>query len=114
MRFVWFLPVLLLLHLGPVPYGYGKNVSSRPAVVNIGAIFTMDSTIGRVAKIAIREAVKDVNSNTGILPGTKLVVSFQNSNCSGFIGMVEGTPASPCLVIFTFVLCLDFIMVFLM
>ncbi|WCJ44736.1 glutamate receptor 3.3 [Euphorbia peplus] len=69
--------------------GYSVNVTSRPAVVNIGAIFTFDSTIGRVAKIAINEAVKDVNANSSILHGTKLAVTMHNSNCSGFTGMVE-------------------------
>ncbi|KAK4852853.1 hypothetical protein QYF36_000115 [Acer negundo] len=65
------------------------NVSSRPGVVNIGAIFTFNSSIGRVSKIAIEEAVKDVNSNSTILHGTKLNLTMVNSNCSGFVGMVE-------------------------
>ncbi|CDP07274.1 unnamed protein product [Coffea canephora] len=70
-------------------HGLTGNVSStRPAVVNVGAIFSFDSTIGRVAKIAIQEAVKDVNSNSTLLPGTKLVVKMRTSNCSGFVGMV--------------------------
>ncbi|KAK4744431.1 hypothetical protein SAY87_010743 [Trapa incisa] len=69
--------------------GYCRNNSSRPAVVNIGAIFSLESTIGRVAKIAIEEAVKDVNSNSSILSGTELSITTQNSNCSGFMGMVE-------------------------
>lgn len=62
------------------------NVSSRsrPAVVNIGAIFMYESTIGRVAKLAIEEAVKHVNSNSSVLGGTKLVIEMQNSNCSGY------------------------------
>lgn len=69
----------------------GKNETSRPAVVNIGAMFTFNSTIGKVAKIAIEEAVKDINANSSVLPGSKLNVTIQNSNCSGFLGMVEGT-----------------------
>ncbi|KAJ6773383.1 IONOTROPIC GLUTAMATE RECEPTOR [Salix purpurea] len=69
--------------------GYSRNVSSRPAVVNIGAIFTFESTIGRVAKIAIQEAVKDVNANPSILHGTKLKIYMRNSNCSGFLGLAE-------------------------
>lgn len=74
-----------------LPFGYGSsNSSSRPAVVHIGAIFTFDSTIGRVAKLAIEEAVKDVNTNSSILHGTKLVVHMRSSNCSGFLGMVQG------------------------
>ncbi|KAK7351818.1 hypothetical protein VNO77_11537 [Canavalia gladiata] len=63
--------------------------SSRPATVSIGAIFSFDSVIGKVAKIALEEAVKDVNANKSILHGTKLVLTEQNSNGSGFIGMVQ-------------------------
>lgn len=79
----------LSLFFGLFSSGNGVNVTSRPAVVNIGAIFTFDSTIGRVAKIAINEAVKDVNANSSILRGTKLAVKMTNSNCSGFVGMVQ-------------------------
>lgn len=88
MKTIWFLP-LVFLYFGLFSLGYCKNVSARPAVVNVGALFTLDSTIGRVAKIAIEEAVKDVNSNSSILHGTKLNITMQSSNCSGFIGMVE-------------------------
>ncbi|CAL0326953.1 unnamed protein product [Lupinus luteus] len=63
--------------------------SSRPAIVNIGAIFTFDSTIGKVAKIAMEEAVKDVNADSSVLRGSKLVLNLQNSNCSGFLGMIQ-------------------------
>lgn len=80
---------LLSLHLGVFQIGYGRNASTQPAVVNIGAMFNFDSIIGRVAKIAIDEALKDVNSNSSILKGTKLSVTLQDTNCNGFLGMVE-------------------------
>ncbi|KAL8211552.1 hypothetical protein R6Q57_005989 [Mikania cordata] len=64
------------------------NASSRPSVVNVGAIFTFDSTIGRVAKVAIQEAIKDINENSTLLPGTTLRMDMKSSNCSGFLGMV--------------------------
>lgn len=98
MKTIWFLP-LVFLYFGLFSTGYSKNVFARPAVVNIGALFTFDSTIGRVAKIAIEEAVKDVNSNSSILHGTKLNITMQNSNCSGFLGMIEGTLFSTCSVL---------------
>lgn len=79
-----------LLSFGIISNGLSTNVSSRPVVVNVGAIFTLNSTIGRVAKIAIEEAVKDVNANSSVLRETKLVVNINNTNCSGFLGMVEG------------------------
>ncbi|XP_062026485.1 glutamate receptor 3.3 [Rosa rugosa] len=88
MDLIWVCP-LVFLYLGVFSFGSSNNLSSRPAAVNIGALFTYDSTIGKVAKIAIEEAVKDVNSNFSILHGTKLVAKFQNTNCSGFLGMVE-------------------------
>ncbi|KAL0313872.1 UNVERIFIED_CONTAM: Glutamate receptor 3.3 [Sesamum angustifolium] len=86
---VFLILLLWLLSFGVLSNGLSANASSRPAVVNIGAIFTPDSTIGRVAKIAIEEAVKDVNSNSSVLQGTKLNVDIRNSNCSGFLGLVE-------------------------
>lgn len=80
----------LFVFFGLFSSGHARNATSRPAVVNIGAIFTFNSTIGRVAKIAIQEAIKDVNANSSILQGTKLAIQMRNSNCSGFLGMVEG------------------------
>lgn len=87
---IWIFIVLRFLSFGVLSFGLSGNVSSRPALVNVGAIFAFDSTIGRVANIVIEEAVKDVNSNSTVLPGTKLVLKMQNSNCSGFFGMVGG------------------------
>lgn len=92
MRVFWIV-LLSTLSLGALlSDGLSVNGSSRPAVVNVGAIFTLDSTIGRVAKIAIDEAVKDINANSSVLKGSKYNVIFRNSNCSGFLGLVEGTP----------------------
>ena len=64
--------------------------SSRPTSVNIGALFTQNSVIGRSAKPAISAAVDDVNSDPTVLHGTKLNVIFHDTNCSGFMGTVEG------------------------
>ncbi|CAI0381628.1 unnamed protein product [Linum tenue] len=81
--------LLVFLFFRLFPGGHSGNGTSRPAVVNIGALFTFESSIGRVANIAIGEAVKDVNANSSILPRTILKVQMQNTNCSGFVGMVE-------------------------
>lgn len=90
MNLFWVVWWVVLPYLGVSVAAANVSSSSRPAVVNIGAIFTFDSTIGKVAKIAMEEAVKDVNANSSILHGTKLVLHMQNSNCSGFDGMVQG------------------------
>ncbi|KAL8137948.1 hypothetical protein V2J09_003949 [Rumex salicifolius] len=63
--------------------------SSRPEVVNIGALFTFDSVIGRAVRPAIQAAIDDVNSDSSVLQGTKLNLIFHDTNCSGFLGTME-------------------------
>ncbi|XP_072969282.1 glutamate receptor 3.1-like [Typha angustifolia] len=66
-----------------------RNVTSRPSIVNIGAVLVVNSTIGRVAKVAIEAAVDDVNSDSSVLQGSQLVLALRDTNCSGFLGIVE-------------------------
>lgn len=63
---------------------------SKPSEVNIGALFTFNSIIGRAAMPAIDQAVEDVNRDSTILAGITLNVIKQDTNCSGFVGTVEG------------------------
>lgn len=70
--------------------GLSDKNYTRPSVVNIGALFTFNSTIGRVAKVAIDAAIDDVNNDSGVLRGTKLVAQVQDTSCNGFIGIAEG------------------------
>lgn len=72
-------------------YALSKNIYARPDALSVGALFTFNSTIGRAAKIAISAAVNEINNDSSILPGTNLVVEMQDSNCSGFVGIVQGT-----------------------
>ncbi|KAG6512174.1 glutamate receptor 3.1-like isoform X1 [Zingiber officinale] len=82
--------LLLALLLDLASTGLGKNeTAARPATVHIGAIFSHNTTIGRVAKVAIDAAVSDINADPSILRGTKLVVEMQDSNCNNFIGVVQ-------------------------
>ncbi|WOL12207.1 glutamate receptor 3.5-like [Canna indica] len=69
--------------------GNGSTTTSKPSVVNIGALFTFNSTIGRAVMPAIKLAVDDINANSKILEGTKLNVIIQDTNCSAFVGTVE-------------------------
>ncbi|CAI9754449.1 unnamed protein product [Fraxinus pennsylvanica] len=68
-----------------------KNVSapSRPSVVNIGALFTFNSTIGRSAKPALLVAIDDVNSDSTILNNTKINLILQDTYCNEFLGTIE-------------------------
>lgn len=63
--------------------------SARPSVVNVGALFSFNSTIGRAAKPALEAAIGDVNSDSSVLSGTKLNLVFHDTNCSGFLGTIE-------------------------
>lgn len=65
-------------------------LSQRPSSVNVGALFTYDSFIGRAAKPAFKAAMDDVNADQTVLKGIKLNIVFQDSNCSGFIGTMGG------------------------
>ncbi|KAL6135261.1 hypothetical protein ACLB2K_067489 [Fragaria x ananassa] len=67
----------------------GAFYCEKPSVVNIGAIFTFDSVIGRVAKPAMQAAVSDVNADSGILKGTELKLFMEDANCSAFLASVE-------------------------
>lgn len=62
----------------------------RPAVVNIGAVLSYDSVIGRVTRPAIEAAVADVNSDKNILDGTRLNLIMESANCNAFLGAVGG------------------------
>ncbi|TYJ47558.1 hypothetical protein E1A91_A02G198400v1 [Gossypium mustelinum] len=82
---LWLLASMIVCNGLPL----NANVSGRPAVVNIGAIFSFKTVIGKAAKIAIETAIEDVNSNPDILPGTKLILQMKDSNYSGFMAVVE-------------------------
>lgn len=80
--------------LGVIGIGVSQNTSvssSNPRVLNVGVLFTLDSVIGRSAQPAILAAVDDVNADNSVLTGTKLKLILHDTNCSGFLGTVEGT-----------------------
>ncbi|GMY11067.1 glutamate receptor 3.6-like [Fagus crenata] len=87
MNKVWLLVLVVFCH-GIFSNGV-TNISTRPDVVNVGAILSYKSIIGKVAKVAIEAAVEDVNSDSTVLAGTKFELTMQDSNYSGFMGIVE-------------------------
>ncbi|CAI9110464.1 OLC1v1010493C1 [Oldenlandia corymbosa var. corymbosa] len=88
MRILWLL-VLIVLCSGHLSIVVNTNASRRPKSVNIGSILTLNSIIGKAAKVAIDAAVEDVNSNLSVLPGTKLNITTFDSGNSGFLGLVD-------------------------
>ncbi|XP_034226272.1 glutamate receptor 3.6-like [Prunus dulcis] len=86
------LMLFMVFYNGASSNGLGVGATAttaRPEVVNIGAIFTFDSVIGKIAKLAIALAVEDVNSDPEILNGTKLTLKMQNTKSSDFLGIIE-------------------------
>lgn len=90
MRVIAVLVLCFLVSLGVTGQRQNASVQLRPNVVNIGALYTFNSTIGKVAHAAIAAAVDDVNADSSVLPGTTLNIITQDTNCSGFIGTIEG------------------------
>ncbi|GJR35011.1 glutamate receptor 3.7-like protein, partial [Tanacetum coccineum] len=74
---------LLLLLLLSIQV-FVTSSSKRPDVVNVGALFSFDSVIGKAAKIAMEEAVVDVNNDFNILNGTKMKLIMYDTDCSVF------------------------------
>ncbi|CAL5366031.1 unnamed protein product [Camellia sinensis] len=88
MNLIWVL-VLMIFNNGHFSQGVNTNTSKRPEVVNIGSIITFNSVIGKVAKVALKAAIDDVNSDPAILGGTKLKMTMLNSNHSGFLSIAQ-------------------------
>ncbi|KAL0311223.1 UNVERIFIED_CONTAM: Glutamate receptor 3.5 [Sesamum angustifolium] len=64
-------------------------VSDRSSVVNVGAMFTFNSAIGRSLGPAIFAAIEDVNSDSIILKNIKLNLIVQDTNCSGLLELLK-------------------------
>lgn len=84
---LWVLPTEAA---GRESFSRNSSSSSLPSSVNVGALFTYDSFIGRAAKTAFMVAINDVNADQSILRSTKLNIVFHDANCSGFVGTMGG------------------------
>ncbi|KAL5721444.1 hypothetical protein ACHQM5_005091 [Ranunculus cassubicifolius] len=80
--------LVLWFSVSLLSFGEFSSEATRPAVVNIGAIFTLDTINGNVSKIAMEAAVNDVNADPNFLGGSKLNISIHDSKFSGFLGIV--------------------------
>ena len=63
---------------------------SRPHVVNVGAIFGLNTLHGKVANIAMKAAEDDVNSDPSFLGGSKLRILMNDAKRSGFLSIIGG------------------------
>lgn len=84
----WFLLMLIICNAVPLQ-GLTKIVSARPQVVNIGSVFTFNSLIGKVIKVAMDAAVEDVNASPSILNTTTLRIIMHDTKYNGFMSIME-------------------------
>lgn len=83
-----FMAVSLMVWIWVLLAGFAH--CQRPESVNIGAVFTFDSVIGRAARIAMNMAISDVNADPIVLNGTKLKLIMEDASCSAFLGSIGG------------------------
>ncbi|RAL42874.1 hypothetical protein DM860_009381 [Cuscuta australis] len=85
MKFQWSAAVFLILGLlTTVTVKCGQTPPPPPEVVNVGAVFTFSSVIGRAAKAALDIALSDVNADPTLLNATKLTLTTVDANSSAF------------------------------
>lgn len=70
--------------------GISLEGASKLEEVKVGAIFSVGTINGQVAKIAMQAAEDDINSDPRILGGRKLTITLHDSNFSGFLGIMGG------------------------
>jgi hypothetical protein len=66
------------------------NANQNDRVVNIGIVLNNDSWVGKVAKTAIEISAEDVNRDTRLLNGSRLVLHFRDSRGEAVEGASAG------------------------
>lgn len=88
---VWFVVLMVLYNLMFSSTVAGLDNSTVPPFVNIGVLYSFNTSVGRMVKIAVEAAVADINSDPTILGNTKLNLSLQeDSKYRGFLSIAEG------------------------
>ncbi|KAL2333978.1 hypothetical protein Fmac_015191 [Flemingia macrophylla] len=84
------LVVMMVLSKGLSSTGVVLDNSKIPAFVNIGVLYSFNTSVGRMVKTAVEAAVDDVNSDPSILGETTLKVSLQeDTKYRGFLSIAE-------------------------
>ncbi|KAG4113923.1 hypothetical protein ERO13_D12G013900v2 [Gossypium hirsutum] len=80
--------LVLLLSTFSLFIGVLSEEGLNPAIVNVGAIFSFNTINGKVAKVAMKAAEDDINSDPSVLGGRKLSIQLHDSNFSSFLGIL--------------------------
>ncbi|XVE66491.1 hypothetical protein DITRI_Ditri08aG0083600 [Diplodiscus trichospermus] len=88
MSFSITMKLVLLLSTFILFIGVFSEEALKPDVVNVGAIFSFNTINGKVAKVAMKAAENDINSDPSILGGRKLSIALHDSNFNSFLGII--------------------------
>ncbi|XP_012435994.1 glutamate receptor 3.2 isoform X3 [Gossypium raimondii] len=88
LSFIATMNLVLLLSTFSLFIGVLSEEGLNPAVVNVGAIFSFNTINGKVAKVAMKAAEDDINSDPSVLGGRKLSIQVHDSNFSSFLGIL--------------------------
>ncbi|TYJ03222.1 hypothetical protein E1A91_A12G014000v1 [Gossypium mustelinum] len=80
--------LVLLLSTFSLFIGVLSEEGLNPGIVNVGAIFSFNTINGKVAKVAMKAAEEDINSDPSVLGGRKLSIQLHDSNFSSFLGII--------------------------
>lgn len=78
-------------------YAVMNSASARPSTVKLGCAFSLNSTIGKVAKTAIHAAIDDINSSPSILRETVLKLIVRDTKSSRFQAVLESKSSNPAI-----------------
>ncbi|XP_040964094.1 glutamate receptor 3.2 isoform X3 [Gossypium hirsutum] len=88
LSFIATMNLVLLLSTFSLFIGVLSEEGLNPAIVNVGAIFSFNTINGKVAKVAMKAAEDDINSDPSVLGGRKLSIQLHDSNFSSFLGIL--------------------------
>ena len=66
------------------------SAAHNGSVVNIGVLLNQNTRVGKVAKIAMEMAEDDVNRDTQLLNGARLVLHFRDTQGDPIVGASHG------------------------
>ncbi|KAH9311803.1 hypothetical protein KI387_026838, partial [Taxus chinensis] len=60
---------------------------SHPSTIKVGALLSLNSTIGSISKTALEFAVERINQERNLLRGTKILLKVADYNCNTYQGV---------------------------
>ncbi|XP_057854605.2 glutamate receptor 3.4 isoform X1 [Cryptomeria japonica] len=78
----YFLVLFMNFLLFSIAIAFPLQHQSHPSTIKVGALLSLNSTIGRISKTALEFAVERINQEQKLLPGTKIALKIMDYNCN--------------------------------